>query len=334
MSEFRRDPIIGRWVIIDSARNFGKILPSASEGYPKDVSNCPFCCGNEYMTRPEILAYAAPDKHRTANSKNWSLRVIPNNKPVLEIEGALKRRAEGMYDKMEGVGAHEIIIESSDHFAKASSVTPSYYENVFKAAVDRIKDLRNDSRLEYILFFKNYGTAANAVFEHPYSQLIAMPIIPKRVKEEIDGGKKYFAYKERCVFCDTISQEISDETRIVSENDSFVALCPYASRYPFETWILPKNHSSDFDSLSAHELSSYAEISADVYAKLNRVLDDPSYSVLVHTGPLKEKNLQYYHWHSEFIPKLTKIAGFEWGTGLYVNPVYPEEAAKYLRESK
>ncbi|MDR1940948.1 MAG: hypothetical protein LBQ47_01300 [Endomicrobium sp.] len=332
MSEFRRDPIIGRWVIIDAARNFDKNIP-ASESYPKDVSNCPFCCGNEHMTRPEILAYT-DEKRRSPNSKNWTLRVIPNNKPVLEIEGALKRRAEGMYDKMEGVGAHEIIIESPDHFAKASSVKSAYYENVSRAGIDRIKDLRNDLRLEYILFFKNYGIAANAVFEHPYSQLIAMPIIPKRVKEEIEGGKKYFAYKERCVFCDTISQEISDETRIVSENDLFVAICPYASRYPFETWILPKNHNSDFDCISAKELSAYAQISGDVYAKLDRVLDDPAYSVLLHTGPLKERNLQYYHWHAEVIPKLTKTSGFEWGTGLYVNPVYPEEAAKYLRESK
>ncbi|MDR2191596.1 MAG: DUF4921 family protein [Endomicrobium sp.] len=326
MSEFRRDPVIGRWVIIDAARTFEKINPSSS--YPKDASNCPFCPGNERLTRPAILSYYGSG----ANSKDWTLRVIPNNKPVLQVEGSLKRRADGMYDKMDGVGAHEIIIETPRHFVKPTAMDANYHEQVFKASIERIKDLRNDARIEYILTFKNYGIAANAVFEHPYSQLIAMPIIPKRVREEIDGGKKYFAYKERCVYCDIVENEIAREERLVCENEMFVALCPYASRYPFETWILPKNHSSDFDGISQKELSYCSQITSLVYSKINKVLDDSAFSVLTHTAPLKEKNLTYYHWHIEVIPKLTSASGFEWGTGLYVNPVLPEDAAKYLRE--
>jgi len=332
MSEFRRDPIIGRWVIIDSSRAFSKMMPPA-ESYPKDISRCPFCPGNEALTRREILAYSS-DPKRIPNDKGWNIRVIPNNRPVLEIEGSLKRRAEGMYDRMDGVGAHEIIVETPDHYLKQTEATADNYEAVYRAVIDRIRDLRNDTRLEFILAFKNYGLAANATIEHPHSQLIAMPIVPKRVREEVNGGKNYFLYKERCVFCDTISQELSSEVRIVCENDMFTAMCPFASRYPFETWILPKNHSSDFDSISAKEVISLSQIARIVYGKLGRILDNAAYSALIHTAPLKERNLEHYHWHLEIIPKLTKTAGFEWGTGLYINPVSPEDAAKYLRENE
>ncbi|MDR3113774.1 MAG: DUF4921 family protein [Endomicrobium sp.] len=326
MSEFRRDPVIGRWVIIDPTRTFEKLTTVSS--YPKDISNCPFCPGNERLTRPAILTYYGSG----AKAKEWILRVIPNNKPVLEIEGSLKRRADGMYDKMEGVGAHEIIVETSEHNTKPHSLTPQCHERILNAASDRIKDLRNDLRFEYILSFKNYGTAANAAFEHPYSQLIAMPIVPKRVKEEIDGGKKYFDYKERCVYCDMVENEIACGQRLVFENDLFVAFCPYASRYPFEVCIVPKKHSSDFDYSSSADITAYSQVLSSVYKKLNKVLEDSAFSALLHTGPLKEKNLPYYHWHTEIMPKLTKASGFEWGTGLYANHVSPEEAAKYLRE--
>jgi UDPglucose--hexose-1-phosphate uridylyltransferase len=326
MSEFRRDPVIGRWVIIDPSRTFEKIKPSSS--YPKDISNCPFCAGNERLTRPAILTYYGLG----AKSKDWILRVIPNNKPILEIEGSLKRRADGMYDKMDGIGAHEIIIETPDHNAKPYSFTPQNRELVVHAAIERIKDLRNDLRFEYILYFKNYGIESNAVFEHPYSQLIAMPIVPRRVKEEIDGGKKYFEYKERCIFCDIAENEIANGQRLVLENDFFVAFCPYASRYPFEICLLPKKHCSDFDSITPAEITAYSQAMSALYKKLNKALDDSAFSVLVYTAPLKEKNLPYYHWHVEIMPKLIKSSGFEWGTGLYANHVYPEEAAKYLRE--
>ncbi|MDR1195027.1 MAG: galactose-1-phosphate uridylyltransferase [Endomicrobium sp.] len=332
MPEFRRDPIIGRWVIVDPSRSFKKMTYSAEEEYPKDVSKCPFCAGNESMTRPEILAYA--DSCRQPNSKNWTLRVIPNNKPILEIEGALKRRGEGMYDKMDGIGAHEIIIETPKHCMSIADKSEKEYGDVYSAIIERVKDLRRDTRLEYILAFKNYGISANALFEHPHSQLIAMPIVPKRVREEITGAENYFKYKERCVFCDIIAQETSSGIRVVEENEDFIALCPYASRYPFETWVLPKNHFTDFDLLPNKELKSLSKISRSVFVKLYNVLDNPSYSSLIHTSPLKEKNMSYYHWHIEIIPKLTKTAGFEWGSGLYVNPVLPEEAAKYLRESE
>ena len=150
MPEFRRDPVIGRWVIIDPSRRFNKSVPSGTESYPKDHSGCPFCPGNEYMTRPEILAYSK-SAGRNSNSKDWTLRVIPNNQPILAIEGNLKRRGEGMYDKMEGIGAHEIIIETPDHGIKQDKITPQYYETIYEAAIARIRDLRNDLRLEYIV---------------------------------------------------------------------------------------------------------------------------------------------------------------------------------------
>jgi UDPglucose--hexose-1-phosphate uridylyltransferase len=329
MSEIRKDPIADKWVIIDSTRIFHKLKPC--ENYPKDISKCPFCLGNEFMTKPEILAYSN-SQERTPNKEDWTVRVIPNNNPILQAEGILKSRTEGMYSVMESVGAHEIIIETPDHYAKPSDVTQVYYKNLYKIEIARIKDLRKDLRLEQIMIFKNYGLLANAVLEHPHSQLIAMPLIPKIIKEEINTGKNYFAYKGKCVFCDMISQELSDKSRIVFENDMFVALCPYASRYPFETWILPKKHGSDFDIISDNEIESLAQITKIILSKLQAVLDDCSYNCLLHTGPLKESNVPFYHWHIKIKPNIINAIGFEWDSGLYVNSVIPEEAAKNLRE--
>jgi UDPglucose--hexose-1-phosphate uridylyltransferase len=325
MSEFRKDPVLDSWVIIDSSRKINKVLDYGK--YPRDISKCPFCPGNEFMTRHDILTIA-----KEGDLKNWELRVIPNTKPILNVETVLKREADGIYDKMFGVGAHEIFIETPQHFVKPQDSSVHYYETLYKALTMRIKDLRKDDRLEYILFFKSYGKFTNALLEHPHSQLIAMPTVTGIIKTEIDSGRDYFNNKERCIFCDIIAQEISNSLRVVYENDLFLSFCPYASRYPFETWIFPKNHKSDFDFIAKDEIVSLSRITKEVLSKISRTLDNCSYNYTLHTSSLKNVNVPFYHWYITIKPAIINDIGFEWNSGLYVNPVAPEYAAKFLRE--
>jgi UDPglucose--hexose-1-phosphate uridylyltransferase len=226
-----------------------------------------------------------------------------------------------------------VIIESPDHDQRMHEMDSSKLEDLFWAFRDRIMDLKKDPRLEYILIFKNHGIAAGASLAHPHSQLIAMPMVPVRLKQEIAGAKNYFDYKERCVYCDIIRQEIADKARVVVKNDDFIAFAPYASRFPFEIWVLPTHHSSDFQNIQKHEVTNLAGMMRTVLSKHFQVLDNPPYNFILHTAPLKSGNIPYYHWYIEIIPKLTKLAGFEHGTGFYINPTPPEDAAKFLREA-
>ncbi|MBN1622556.1 MAG: galactose-1-phosphate uridylyltransferase [Endomicrobiales bacterium] len=331
MSEFRRDPVIGRWVIIttDRSRRPSDFIKEC-ETEPEKV--CPFCPGNEKMTPPSILVYNG-EKHSDDSSK-WSLRVVPNKYPALAVEGSLERQGEGMYDKISGIGAHEVIIESPDHNKGTGDLSDEHINDIFRAFRERILDLKRDIRFEYIIVFKNSGKAAGANLSHPHSQLIATPIIPRRVKGEMKGSLSYYEYKERCIFCDIIREEMSSASRIITENSDFVAFCPFASRSPFEVWVLPKNHGSHFESINDNDISKLSSIMKDVLKKLGKVLDNPPFNYTIHNSPLKEPNLPYYHWHIEIIPKLIQVAGFEWGTGFFINPTPPEEAAAALRESE
>ncbi|MFQ5736162.1 MAG: galactose-1-phosphate uridylyltransferase [Thermodesulfobacteriota bacterium] len=331
MPELRKDPIIGRWVIISTERGkrpseFESIQPTVKVGF------CPFCPGNEGKTPPEVLAYRKGGGG--PNSKGWHIRVVPNKYPALKVEGDLNREGDGVYDKMNGVGAHEVIIESPDHKATLSKISNRQFEEVLWAYRDRIIDLKKDSRLRYILIFKNHGEAAGASLEHSHSQLIALPIIPKRVAEELDGALEYYNFKERCVFCDIIRQEIMQGTRVVAENRDFIAISPYAPKAPFEIWILPKVHESNFENCQKHHYENLSLIFSDVLKRIDKVLNYPPYNFILHAAPVKDGATQFYHWHFELIPKLTKVAGFEWGSGFYINPTPPEEAAKFLRDAK
>jgi UDPglucose--hexose-1-phosphate uridylyltransferase len=194
-------------------------------------------------------------------------------------------------------------------------------------------DLKNDKRFRYVLIFKNHGEAAGASLEHPHSQLIALPIVPKRVREEVDASKHYFHEKERCIFCDIIRQEQDTGTRVINENKHFIALAPYAPRFPFEIWLLPKQHSSSFENNQSSVYSSLAFALKDNLMRLDSVLARPAYNLMIHTSPVGEEINAHYHWHIEIIPKLTKVAGFEWGTGFYICPTPPEESARFLREA-
>lgn len=333
MPELRKDPITGRWVIISTER--GKrpndFLRESVSPLPNG-KNCPFCPGNEAKTPPEILVYGR--SNGGANTAGWTVRVVPNKFPALGIEGDLDREGEGLFDKMNGVGAHEVIVETPDHAASLASLPERAVEDVLWAYRDRMLDLKNDKRFRYVLIFKNHGEAAGASVEHTHSQLIALPIVPRRVREEVDNSWHYYDEKERCIFCDIIRQERDTGERVIGENDHFITLSPYASRFPFEMWLLPKVHGSSYENNQSTMYASLARMLKDTLMRLDVVLDRPAYNFMIHTSPVGEEINDHYHWHIEIIPKLTKVAGFEWGTGFYINPTPPEESARFLREAK
>jgi UDPglucose--hexose-1-phosphate uridylyltransferase len=329
MPELRKDPIIDRWVIISTER--GR-RPSDFLTIVEERKNefSPFAPGNEDMTPPEIFAIRT--NQSAPNTPGWTLRVIPNKYPALRIEGQLNRHGEGIYDKMNGVGAHEVIIETPETDKSLGDMDISAIQNVFRVFKERIVDLKKDIRLKYALIFKNWGHAAGATLKHSHSQLIATPIIPRLVSEEIDGAKLYYDLKERCIFCDIIRQEKRDDLRVIYDEEHFIALAPFAARSPFETWILPKIHFSHYEKMDKNLIKHLSVTIKIVLQKLNIALQKPPYNFVLHTAPIQDAPMPYYHWHIELMPKLTNIAGFEWGTGFYINPTSPEDAAQFLRE--
>ena len=329
MPELRKDPILGRWVIIASER---AKRPSDFKSAPAPHSSapCPFCEGNEAGTPPEIFALRAPNTK--PNERGWQVRVVPNKFPALAIEGSLGKHGRGVYDQMRGVGAHEVIIETPQHVNSMAHISVENIQAVLHTYKERMLDLKKDIRLVYGLIFKNVGDAAGASLEHTHSQLVATPVVPIRIEQEMNGSKNFYKYRGRCIYCDIIHQEIEDEERVVVNDEHFIAISPFAARFPFELWIMPKQHLTHFENIPPHLLPALAAISKKVFSKLERALSNPAYNTLVHSTPYNMEENEYYHWHIEIIPRITRLAGFEWGTGFYINPVPPEDAAKFLRE--
>jgi UDPglucose--hexose-1-phosphate uridylyltransferase len=331
MPELRKDPILGRWIIISKER--GKRPTDFIINKDESTGGfCPLCAGNEKTTPPEVLSYG-PSQH-TANTPGWSLRVVPNKYPALVIEGDLDKEAEGLYDKMNGIGAHEVVIETPNHDETFTYLPFANMRQVFIAFRDRLTDLAHDPRFKYVMVFKNHGKAAGASLEHSHSQLVALPILPRMITSELQGSLAYYKYKERCVFCDIIRQEKKQELRLVCENESFIAIVPFAPRSPFEMWLLPKKHSSAYINMDSHGFDQLTELFSECMRRLDKCIPDVPYNFVMHTAPLRSKSLEHFHWHFEIMPKLTSIAGFEWGSGFYINPIPPEDAAKFLRDVK
>jgi len=329
MSELRKDPVVGRWVIIATERAARPTDFSVKHPTPQGQF-CPFCEGNESRTPPEILAYRS--RGTAPNTPGWQVRVVPNRFPALKVEGDLDSRGVGMYDMMNGLGAHEVIIECPRHGVSPTQYPAEHFAEVFRCYKERLLDLRRDKRLVFGMLFKNVGQRAGASLEHSHSQLIALPVVPKRIREEETGGARFYGFHDRCVFCDMIRQETSDGERVVAQSDQFVAFVPYAARFPFEVWLLPKKHHSHFEFISDEERRQLAVDLRAVLQKLERALDNPPYNYIIHSAPFDQAPLRHFHWHIEVIPRLTRTAGFEWGTGFSINPVLPESAARFLQD--
>lgn len=332
MSELRRDPIGGRWIIVDTDH----------PNYPQDFEyepqvyrggTCPFCYGNETMTPPEIECIREPGT--AANTPGWQVRVVANKFPALQIEGDLDRRGLGMYDMSNGIGAHEVLVETPYHQKDICDLTDQEVESFLSMYRRRALDLTKDNRFKYIMIFKNFGAAAGASLEHPHTQLIALPMVPKNVMEEIKGAQDYFEYRERCIFCDIIRQETQEKERIILENKYFLSFCPFVSRFPFEIWIMPKKHNSSFIQAPTEEVPALASILRETIIKIKKLFPQLSYNFIIHSSPINgDGGIEGYHWHIEFMPKLTRVAGFEWGSGFYLVSTPPELAARWLKEEK
>ena len=340
MSELRWDPLKLHWVIIATER--GR-RPRDFHVEPNDaeMTSCPFCYGNEDKTPPEIFAIRPSGP---ANSPNWKVRVIPNKYPVLRIEGEIKSRGYGLYDVMTGIGAHEVIIETPQHEKGLADLSVAEITDVLIAYRTRFIDLRRDNRFRYMVLFKNHGVRAGATIAHSHSQLIAVPLTPPVAATELKICRDFYAGKERCIFCDLIDFELASGDRVVKEFPDFLTVTPYASCFPFELRLYPKRHSHDFALMDDGQLAELAVAMKDMLSRLKTVLADPPYNFILHTAPPQQQrlgkpeywgSLEYdYHWHIELVPRLTQIAGFEWGTGFYINPTSPEDAALFLREAE
>jgi UDPglucose--hexose-1-phosphate uridylyltransferase len=329
MPELRKDYITHTWVVIAVERGE---RPIEYKPLPKlfEEGECPFCPGRESRTPPEVLAYRMAGS--LPNTQGWWIRCVPNKYPALRIEGEVNHRVSQLFNRMNGVGAHEIIIETPKHVAHTGTMELKQVEEILTAYRDRYNDLKKDRRFRYILIFKNHGERAGASLSHPHSQLIAMPMIPRRIMDEIDAARNYYRTTGgSCIYDDLIEEEIKLNERVVINTDKFLVITPFASRFPYETWILPKHHDPVFEDMNDFERAELANVLKTILYKMYTLLKDVPYNYYIHTAPCDRQDYRSYHWHIEIIPRMTHTAGFERGTGFYINPITPEYAAKFLR---
>lgn len=329
MPEFRKDPIVDRWVIISTERA-KRPQYQGTRNPPAETGPCPFCTGNEAMTPPEVLAYRSDKGH--VDSPGWTIRVVPNKYPALGSEGNRDSPTGALYQGKSGLGAHEVIVESPQHLVDAGMLSERQLADVLRAYRERMLALQTDQRWHYVLIYKNQGAEAGATLEHVHSQLIALPAVPREPREEIIGARAYYQSEGRCIYCDILRRDAANNERAVAESEHFFVICPFASRFPYETWILPKQHEAFFER-SAEQYMDLSRCLRETLIRIDRRLENPSLNYLIHSNPINQAENGCYHWHMEILPKLTQVAGFEWGSGLYINPVPPEDAARSLRDA-
>jgi len=338
-SELRKDPVSGRWVIIAAERSKrpDDYRPALAEREPQPVPRfCPFCSGNESKTPPEV--FAVRDAGTAPETPGWRVRVVPNKFPALTPGPAPARKSRGLFESMEGIGVHEVVIESPDHGLEMSGAPLDRLREVLGTCRQRIESIEGDAQYKYIQLFKNKGRAAGASLSHPHLQIVAMPIIPRRVKEEIYSAERFHGRRGECLFCRMLAEEGAAGERLIRANGPFLAIAPFASRFPFEMRILPLRHASRFSEIGEDELAGLAGILKTALTKLKTAAGDPPYNLVLHHSPHPDQARRtwpgierVFHWYLEILPVLTHIAGFEWGTGNYINPVPPEDAAAFLR---
>ncbi len=329
MFELRRDPIVGRQVFIaeDRASRPNDFLErDSADSADQSPADCPFCAGHEEQTPEAELEVSAA-------TSSWQVRVVPNKFPAL----SLNQQAFAPQDtsSLESVpqmplGAHEVIIETPRHVQDITELSPDEVARVLRVYRQRLRDWSEHDSIRYVSIFKNVGVAAGASLEHAHSQLIALPDVPPAIIAELGSAEYYFAKHRKCIFCQVLTEELSHGKRLVFENESFVAFCAYAGRQPYETWIVPRDHNAQFEHLTNEESLQLAAVIQRLVRSLRSRLSRLSYNLMLHTSPFRQDAADYYHWHFELVPRCTQLAGFEWGTGMFINPLSPERAAAAL----
>lgn len=324
--------MLDRWVVIATERS-KRPTDFAVPGEEKKGGECPLCQYHEMETPPEIIAYR--DKDSAKNRPGWWLRVVPNKFPALRIEGQNEHRNYSLYQVMNGIGAHEVVVETPDHGITIEDSSSYQVQEVVRAWRDRSLDLRRDTRFKYIQIFKNFGGTAGASLEHPHSQIIATPMVPATVKEKMESLTRHAKSTGRCILCEMIQQELQEQNRVVMETGGFISIAPFASRFPFETWIIPREHQPDYGHIREDQVNDLAFILRATLKKISVALRRPPFNMVINTAPVNTggDELQHFHWHMEILPRLTIAAGFELGTGFYINPTPPEMAASDLRDT-
>jgi UDPglucose--hexose-1-phosphate uridylyltransferase len=342
MNQFRRDVFSGHWsIVIEDEYDMKNLIShsKAQRNASETQQHCKYSGGREMETAPEIFAIRRPGSQK--NESGWQVRVLPHNEPILQIQGDLNNRGVGFYDVLDGIGAHELVIETPNCGEHLHAMPREQIHNVLQAYRERIIDLKRDNRFRHILVHKNYGEGTGTLKYHSHSHIIATPITPTRVKFELMHAFEHFQFKERCLFCDVITQELDDEVRLVDENDAFLAYTPFASRGPFEVWILPKKHETFFEWNTEYAL--LADLLKKILGKIRDVLNDPNLIIELHSGPNVSagfkrgywKTLESdFHWHIEITPRFRGYMNFYIGSGFQVNVVSPEKAAQILRDER
>jgi len=332
MPELRQNPATKEWVIIatERAKRPEEFAPPRAEPKAEAINHCPFCEGNEAETPPEILAYRTYGTK--PNTPGWWIRIIPNKFPALIPQGNIRRsKQEEFFRYMDGVGEHEVIIESPRHNETLALMEQKQVEEIFLSYRERFITLSQDPRFEMVMLFKNHGVSAGTSVIHPHSQVIATPITPMHVRHRLEEAMRYFDDNGECVFCAMIQKELAFKERIIFDTDNFVAFVPFAASSPFETWVLPKKHDSSFEAITPERVKELGYMMKMTLLSIHKSLQGPDYNYVIRTSPSHEKDVEYYHWHIQVIPRVSSVAGFELGSGIFINSVIPEDAAHFLR---
>jgi len=291
---------------------------------PPYAENCPFCAGNEHLAPPEILRFSKPDG-------GWMVRVVPNKFAALSREGEPEWRIERSRRTIRGVGIHDVIVETPDHAVTTALLPPARVETILECYRQRFLVVSRDPRVAHITIFKNHGVTAGTSLEHPHSQMIGAPVISSQVRQRLYEALRHFDEFGECIFCEMMEEEQAENKRVVTASEHFVALEPFASATPFATYIYPRRHHASFGDISDAELPDLARVLRTVLAMLYVGLDNPDFNYVIRTAPAEAAGVKYYHWYLSVIPRLTRVAGFELGSGMFINTVLPEHATTFLR---
>lgn len=328
MPELRQNFFTKEWVIIatERAKRPEELathrLPQA---IPAFLESCPFCPGNESQTPVEVMRLPARDEP-------WQVRVIPNRFPALSNELQPTRSPQHLRRRIEGFGYHEVIVDSPDHSRAMAQLPDEQITSVLNACKQRYNTLSLDHRVSHITIFKNHGADAGASQQHPHSQLIATPMIPIQVRHRLHEALRHYDDVGECMFCHMVEREVEDQTRVVVKSDRFVAMQVFASPTPFASHIFPLRHMASFGDISEMEIADLARVLRTLLAKLYVGLQNPDLNFTVRSGPAEYAGARHFHWYVSVIPRLTRVAGFELGSGMFINTVLPEEAAEFLRK--